>query len=251
MKYISRFAIGSNLPKGTLFTMERIISSYGEKLQQLKLKLKSEKESKGKLKRKLKIKMAEKITKLKEKLKTKKAVVPTTALLVRHLKKEVVKNTVTDKSATDKEIIDSASVDNIEFVENDIEMDSPTYEQQAINVSASNRQPEPNVIAENIIGDKFDIQYIHSYAKPKDVKPIRLHKCDHCGYETSKKYNLVKHLSCCRSEKILDVQCVQNRFHMMTCVHICDIMLPERIMQKIYMLHINHMSTKKCLTTSK
>lgn len=186
------------------FSVKEMDSKYDQKIRKLGAKLQAEKESKRKLKRKLKMKMAQKILKMKEKLRVNKR-------LMRQLKQNMdplvpiihdEQSCYVEMNISDK-LSDTDNIDEIcdENVSNDDEMETGPV---------SNFQPEEIVnvgeIANEII--TFDIKFFHSYAKPFDSKPLRMHQCPDCGFKTPKKDTMVKHQAAyCVLKPVRDRKC--------------------------------------------
>lgn len=161
-----------------------------EKLRKLKLRLQKEKKSKKSLKRKLKLKFAQSYGKLKAKLKSK-------AEMVRQLKTATDSNKSLESTSENLSTIELASDDRF-AIENDLD-----HIDQMDEGEMSYGKIESHDI------DRFDIQYIHSYAKNAGEKFSQMYFCcSNCKFKTTKKSNLVKHEeTSCQREPVRDMKC--------------------------------------------
>lgn len=160
-----------------------------DKLRELKLRLQREKDSKKRLKRKLKLKFAQSYGKLKAKLKCKTE-------MVRQLKtaaasKKSLESTSENASTNESTGVDwSATVSDFDSIG---QMDEG---------ETSGGKVESDI-------DRFDIQYIHSYAKNYGEKFSKMYYCcSNCKFKTTKKSNLKKHEeTSCQRKAVREMKC--------------------------------------------
>lgn len=156
------------------------MDANNEKLQKLQSKLRKAKDSKRSLKRKLKMKFAQRYLKLKTKLDSEKEKVRKlkTAAVSNKSLASTFENVSTNKSAGVNRIVIEDEFDHIE------QMDEDHYQ---LNDGISGENIENDV-------DRFDIQYIHSYAKSYGEECSKMYFfCSTCKFKTTKKSNLKKH----------------------------------------------------------
>lgn len=160
-----------------------------DKLRKLKLRLREEKKSKKSLKRKLKIKFAQSYGKLKAKLECKTE-------MVRKLKMAAVTKKSLESTTENLSTNESAGVDQI-ATENDLHRIDQMDENEI-----SDEKIESDI-------DRFDIQYIHSYAKSDGEKFSKMYfYCSTCKFKTTKKHNLKKHEeTACQRKQVREMKC--------------------------------------------
>lgn len=163
-----------------------------ELVQKLKCRLQKEKVKKQKLKRKLKLKLAQKELKFKAKLERQK--------------KKVRKLTASGKSKNEKNLSEQLSA-NEQIVEN---ICIPMSSGFSSNDEMTERdcQPDDEMTTERDV-DRFDIQYIHSYAKCYGEKCSKMYYfCSDCKFKTTKKSNLMQHKNAVHQQESLQkMQC--------------------------------------------
>lgn len=159
-----------------------------DKLRKLKLLLQKEKDSKKRLKRKLKLKFAQSYAKLKAKLDSKTEMVRElkTAAAAKMSFESTSENLPTDELTGVARIAIDTDLHRVDQMDED-------------NMSDENVETEI---------DRFDIQYIHSYAKSVGEKFSEMYfRCSNCKFKTTKKYNLKKHEETCQREPVREMKC--------------------------------------------